>query len=307
LPETFFVFNPQFQSVTLYGHPSSSTYHALQVQVTKRLSRGFTNQASYTWSRSLGSTNLDGFGSDGGLSPRDPKNRALDKTLLNSHRTHSFTSNGTYELPLGPGRKFLADGPGFLQRLVERWQFGAIVSWTSGVPLTITAPVSTIWQTASSMTPNIVGDFPLGKVTKLDNGVTYFPGLVQITDPSVAGVTPLNGLSGQFSNKAITDSQGRLLLVNPAPGQVGSLGLNWIEGPAVLGFDANLIKRVRITESKEFELRVDAVNVLNHPNFAPTVGQRALGINTNMNSTSFGRITDATGNRRFTLSARLNF
>src|SRR5205823_5641600 len=119
------------------------------------------------------------------------------------------------------------------------------------------------------MTPQIVGDFPknIGKVTKLSNGVTYFPGLLQITDPAGAGVSALNGLSGSFSNKAIMDSQGNVLLVNPAPGQVGNLGLRWVEGPAILGLDMNLIKHFRITETKDFEVRVDSVNVLNHPNF----------------------------------------
>ena len=145
------------------------------------------------------------------------------------------------------------------------------------------------------------GDFPkdIGKVTKLSNGVTYFPGLVQITDPALAGVSPLNALSGAFSNKAITDSEKRLLLVNPAPGQVGNLGLRWIEGPALLGLDMDLIKRVRITESKEFELRVDSVNVLNRPQWGDPV--------VNLNSSSFGRITSATGTRRFVINARLNF
>ena len=45
------------------------------------------------------------------------------------------------------------------------------------------------------------------------------------------------------------------------------MGLEWIEGPPTVGFDMNMIKRVRITETKEFEVRVDAVNVLNHPIF----------------------------------------
>ena len=99
--------------------------------------------------------------------------------------------------------------------------------------------------------------------------------------------------------------------MNPAPGQVGSLGLMWIEGPARLGLDVNLIKRVRITETKEFEFRVDTVNVLNHPNFGYTDAGSAPNnpklIELNINSTSFGRITSAGGNRRFTVGARLNF
>jgi hypothetical protein len=167
--------------------------------------------------------------------------------------------------------------------------------------LTIGAPISTITQSTAVTTPNIVGDFPksMGEITKVSNGVTYFPDIQQINDPSGTSVSALNGLSGAFNNKAITDSQGRLLLVNPAPGTLGTLGLKWIEGPATLGLDVNLIKRVRLTETKEFEFRVDAVNVLNHPNFAEPV--------VNINSTSFGRITSATGNRRFVMNLRVNF
>jgi hypothetical protein len=325
LPETFFVLNPQFDQVRLHGNSSNSTYHAMQVQVTKRLSQGFTNQTTYTWSRTLGATDSDNTLNDL-INNRDPNNRALDKAVLGYHRTHNFTTNGMYELPFGPGRSFLADAPAVVQRLTERWQFGAIMSWTSGRPLTITAPVATVWQSTLAPpsaipvpayfpfnTPNIVGDFPKssGEVTKLGNAVTYFPGLQQITDPSAAGVTSLNGLNGQFSNKAITDSQGRVLLVNPVPGQVGSMGLRWIEGPAHLGLDMNLIKRVRITETKEFEFRVDTVNVLNHPNFGYSNDRLTQGnptrIETNINSPAFGRITSASGSRRFTIGARLNF
>jgi hypothetical protein len=292
-PENLFVLNPQFNSVTLDTSPGSSTYHSLQVQLTKRLSRGFTNSTSYTWSRAMGD--------DEGGSYRDPRNRSLDKALLGFHRTQMLTTNGTLELPFGANRRFLSNGPGFVQRLVERWQFGGIFSYSSGAPLTITAPISTITQSTTVSTPDIVGDFPknIGQVTKVSNDVIYFPGIQQITDPTGNSVSSLNGLRGSFSNKAITDSQGQLLLVNPAPGTLGSLGLKWIEGPPVLGLDVDLIKRVRIAETKELEFRVDAVNVLNHPNFDnPTV---------NINSLDFGRITTATGNRRFVMNLRLNF
>jgi hypothetical protein len=299
LPENFFVLNPQFQNSNLYSNPGSSTYHALQVQLTKRLSYGFTSQASYTWSRSLGESDGDGL-----LNYRDPNNRSLNKQLLGFHRTQSFTTNGMYELPFGPGRRFLADTPGFVQRLVERWQFSGIFSWAPGAPLTVGAPVSTIWQQTTFMTPNVVGDFgkDAGKVTKLSNGVTLFPGIQQVTDPAAGGVSSANALSGSFSNKAIADSQGKLLLVNPAPGQVGSLGLTWVQGPPAMGFDVNLIKRVRMTETSEFELRVDAVNVLNKPMFLPPTSA-----NMSINSTSFGRITAAGGNRRFVVNARVSF
>ena len=134
----------------------------------------------------------------------------------------------------------------------------------------------------------------------------------QITDPSVANVTPLNALSGQFTNKAITDAQGHLLLVNAQPGQIGSLGLKWVKGPPITGLSMNLLKRVKITETKEFELRVDAVNVLNHPVFGnPNLNINSTGTGTTTGpagtNAAFGRILTATGNRRFTIGARLNF
>jgi hypothetical protein len=298
-PENFFVMNPQFNSVTLNSNPGSSTYHSLQIQVNKRLSHGFTNSLSYTWSKALGENDTDGA-----VTYRDPRNRSLNKARLGFDRTHLLTTNGTFELPFGSNRAFLSGAPAFIERLVERWQLGGIFTWSSGAPLTVTAPISTITQATAMSTPNIVGDFPksTGQVTKVSNGAVYFPGIQQIPDPSGASVSSLNGLSGSFSNKAIADSQGRLLLVNPAPGTLGTLGLKWIDGPPVLGMDVNLIKRVRITERKEFEFRLDVSNVLNHPNFDNP--------DTNINSTSFGRINAMAGNpgnRRFTLNLRLNF
>ena len=47
------------------------------------------------------------------------------------------------------------------------------------------------------------------------------------------------------------------------------------------------------------EVRVDAINVLNHSNWGNP--------NLDINSTNFGRITSKTGNRTFTINARLNF
>jgi len=302
LPDNFIVTNPQFLNVEMGTNPGSSTYHSLVTQVTKRLSHGFTNQLSYTWSRSLGE-----FDSDGGRNTTafsifrviDPRNRRENKTLIN-HRTHDIRGNATWQLPFGPQQKLLGNSGGVVARLVERWQLGAIYSWTSGSPLTVLSNRSTI-TAGTTITPDIVGDFPknMGGVTRIANGVTYFRGLTQVTDPDRANVTTLQSTQGSFSGNAVADAQGHLLLVNAPPGRHGNMGLNWIEGPANLGLDMNLIKRIKIAESKEFEFRLDALSVLNHANF----GNPDL----NINSTTFGRITSATGNRTFVANLRLNF
>ena len=60
-----------------------------------------------------------------------------------------------------------------------------------------------------------------------------------------------------------------------------------------------LSKKVRITEKTMFTLRADAINILNKPQWGLP--------NTNINSTTFGRITTATGSRVVLLNARVDF
>jgi hypothetical protein len=204
-------------------------------------------------------------------------------------------------LPFGPDRALLPGATGVLARLVENWQLGGILQWMSGVPLTLTTNTATLTFDRGAATPDIVGDFPksTGKVTRIAKGVTYFHGLRQITDPAGAGVATLQGTQARYNRFAIADSGGNLLLVNPAPGTLGNMGRDWVEGPSFLKLDMNLVKRVRIDETKELELRVDAINILNRPSFGNP--------NVDINSPDFGLITSASGARQFVLNARLNF
>jgi hypothetical protein len=285
----------------------------MQLQVTKRLSQGFTSQLAYTWSRTLGNDSNDGGFAAFSTSNHwfDPRDRSLNKALVAFHRTHDIRSNGTFELPFGPNRPFFNGSTGFVSRLVEQWQLGGIFSWTSGAPHNINAPISTMTQANINM-PVILGEFPKssGKVTPVGAGAQYFPELQQVDDPTRGSVTDSQGLRSQFSNKAIVDAQGNLILVNPAPGTLGTLGQRWIEGPGHVKLDANLVKRIRIDESKNFEIRIDVRNVLNTPWWGDP--------DTNINSLNFGKMTGSgtsggnnadinTGARSFTLNARLNF
>jgi hypothetical protein len=61
----------------------------------------------------------------------------------------------------------------------------------------------------------------------------------------------------------------------------------------------NVLKRVSIAENKEFEFRVDIVNVLNHPVFGNP--------NVDINNAAFGTVSTASDARRFTVGARVNF
>jgi hypothetical protein len=302
-PENFIVVNPQFGSLQLHGNEDNSTYHSLQGSVRRRLSGGLSGELNYTWSRGIGNSAAGNANTgDTTTSERDPRNRQLQKGLVTFHRTHSFKGHGTWELPFGPNRLLLAGAPGWIHRIVEGWNVSGIFSWNSGQPLSITTTRRTLDSRANINTPDLVGTLPddLGKVRRGDGFVEFFEGLStqRASLPNFGGNTTV---AGRFTNNVVVDSAGNVILQNPDPGRAGNLGLllSGIEGPARLGLDMALQKRIRLTEGTMFTVRADAVNVLNRP-----IWQNP---NTDINSTTFGRITAAGGTRTITMNARIDF
>ncbi len=256
LPENWVLGNPQFAASNLTGNFANSTYHALQVELTRRFSSGWLMQANYSWSRAIGEE--EGSGQEQLDSYRDARNRGLDKRLLTFHRTHAIRGNAIWELPFGPGKRFGGASRGLLARLVERWQVGPILQINSGQPISLTSAVTSYNQfTDNSPVPVTVIPKSLGNVTRTGQGVIYFTGFGQAPDPSIASMTTLNNIRGRSTLKAITDASGNILLVNPTPGALGSLGPTFLEGPAFFRLDVAALKRIQITESKNLELRAD--------------------------------------------------
>jgi hypothetical protein len=53
----------------------------------------------------------------------------------------------------------------------------------------------------------------------------------------------------------------------PAPGTFGNAARNLLRGPGFAQLDFTVSKRFAIAETAHFELRADAYNILNRPNF----------------------------------------
>src|SRR5262249_35636954 len=102
---------------------------------------------------------------------------------------------------------------------------------------------------------------------------------------------------------AVADQTGKILLQNPLPGRRGTLGLRSIQGPGVWRFDANLSKSVKVGETKSVMFRIDALDVLNHPEPATPV--------VDINNANFGLITGvnakSTLHRQFQAQLRFSF
>jgi hypothetical protein len=57
-------------------------------------------------------------------------------------RTHEWQTNGSFDLPVGPNKRFLEISSGSLARAIEGWKLGWIFNLISGPALDIQAEIS---------------------------------------------------------------------------------------------------------------------------------------------------------------------
>lgn len=318
LPANFFVVNPQFApfplgtSAVLPGgaytvdNSGHSDYHSLQIQVNRRFSHGFSYQGSYVFSKVMGDSSA-GESAIFLADYRTLRDEGLDKQVLAFNHAGAIKINGLYELPFGPGKSMLGNTHGFVSQLVGGWQMGAIFTYFTGAPLTIIGSdgLNMNYNGVTAFTGNAtqVGPLP-ASVTRVGNGVIYFPGATQITDPQVAGIASgaANGNLQALSTLKAIAINGQTSLINATPGTVGELAYGSLNGPAGIRLDFNLLKRFKITERFNLEFRATAENLTNTEVFAAP--------NTNINTATFGHITaTATGftPRIIVAQLRLNF
>jgi len=117
--------NPtNFGSVGFYGSLYNSHYHALQLNLEKRFSRGFSVLGNYSWSKMI-----DNFGVYGGFNT-NPFNPNFDRGISNDDITHVFHFSGIWQVP-NPKMTGLAGG------FLRGWEVTSIATWRSGFPFSI--------------------------------------------------------------------------------------------------------------------------------------------------------------------------
>jgi hypothetical protein len=297
LPANFVVANPQLGTADLVGNFGNSTYQSGQVEVNKRFQGGFQIQASYVRSKSLGT--YDGNTQNEVSNFITLRNEHLSKQLLSFDIPNVWRFSGIWDMPFGPGKRLLGQSHGILSHVVERWQTSVIFYKQSGTPTTFGNATGEDTFNGQSTTDTQLGALPSGSVQKVGNNVVYFSGLTQVTDPSVKNLpSNLQSLSTLY---AIQGANGQLLLENPVPGSLGALSASSYRGLGTFTLNMQLSKAVTLSKEHNITLRVraDAINLLNRPIWGTP--------NLNIDSTSFGQITTATGNRNVVLGARVEF
>ncbi|HJR08289.1 MAG TPA: TonB-dependent receptor [Pyrinomonadaceae bacterium] len=260
---------PQFDDINLIESRGNSNYHSLQVRLQQRLTRGLALLSSYTYSKSIDDAS-NFFTSAGDPNfPQDSLNLRAERGRSNFDVRHRLSTSFSYELPFGRGRQF-ANDDGFLTTLLSGFQFNGIVTLQSGRPFT----VALLSEIDNSNT---------GRST-LGFGANDRPNVAG--DPSASNRTP----ERWFNTAAF---------VFPAFGTFGNAGRNILDGPGYQNVNASLLKNTRLTERMNLQLRLEAFNLFNHPNF--NLPDNFLG------SPTFGQILSARDPRHLQFGAKLLF
>jgi Carboxypeptidase regulatory-like domain/TonB-dependent Receptor Plug Domain len=229
--------NPYVGDGVRWFDQGTSSYHALQVSLTKRLSRELAFKANYTYGKIMDYNSAILAPSAGNEPPTltSPYNRRMHRGVGSYSLKHQFNTNFSYALPFGSGQRFGSGASGVKDRLIGGWQWNSSVRWEGGFPFTPLTGSNTTGTGDSSNSdvpnwnPNFHGKVILGRPD-------------QWFDPR-AFVLPLQGTFGNVAR--------------------GSL-----RGPGLFNLDTSFLKRIRVSEGLNLQFRAEAFNVLNHPNFA---------------------------------------
>lgn len=277
---------PAFNGIRQVESGGGSWYHGLEASLTKRFSKGLQFLASYTFARSLDS---DGFAVEtlaaGGTNNGDQNDWRQRYGPSNFNRDHRFIASWVYELP-SPARL-----KSFAGRALGGWSLTGVATFQSGRHLTLTG-------TNASNVTGITGDR-----VQMAAGCTY--------DQLVTSGSVTSRLNNYFNPACISRSAPTAanpigLPVWPVIGNdnigtaFGNSGVGIVTGPAQNNFDLALLKRTRITETKNVEFRAEFFNAFNTPQFANP--------NTVFSGASFGAITATSVNPRIVqLALKVNF
>jgi hypothetical protein len=238
---------PQYNNVGIYGSTyGNSSYHSFQAKVDKRYRGGLSGTLAYTWSKFL--TDARQFDEAAGRQNEFLREKSYHPTDL----THILSFSLLYELPFGPGQKWLTSGVGGV--VLGGWQLATVNAYSSGTRLSVTTN-NTLPYFNSGLRPDLAS----GSI-RSDVGLGSF-------DPN----------AHQYLN--------REAFALPAPGQFGNAPrFLEVRGPGRLDESFALMKNTRIFGERFLnQFRLEVLNPLNRVVFG--------GPATNLSANNFGRVS----------------
>jgi hypothetical protein len=235
--------NPSFTRIDAVSSQAYSDYNSLQAQFKRRMTRGLQALLSYTWGKSLDTSSDESNANF--LPPSTRYAAATDRGPSSFDIRHGFNGSASYEIP-APFSNRTA------KAILGGFALDAIVRMRTAPPVLV-----------------VTGRDALGL------------GITSVSRPDVVPGQPLYLTGDGYPGGKIINRNAFDATTPQAQGRQGTLGRNVLRGFGLQQLDLSARRRFRITETLGLDLRVDAFNLTNTPNFGNPTGV--------MTSANFGR------------------
>jgi hypothetical protein len=235
----------------------SSSYNALDVQVTRRFSKGFQFVGAYTWSHLIDNSTADFFSTV--LTPRRPESfqdLAADRSNSALNHTHRFTLTVIYDEP------FFKNSNWLVRNSLGNWEIAPIYTYQSPEYTTVqsgvdanlngdSAPDRTVFNpagiagTGTGVTPLCNSTVPVGDCPTTLDGAAGSPA----------------GVVGYLANSSTAQ------YVQTGYGALANVGRNTLPLKPINDIDVTALKRFTFGERYKIEFQAQAFNLFNHPQY----------------------------------------
>ena len=218
---------PEYQGILMAMAGSTSSYHALQVSVERRVSKGLSFEANYTFSKAIDEYSIEAIPGSGQLPI--PGNRRANRGLADFDIPSRFVASFVWALPS------LSQHSPAVRRALGSWQVTGISTARSGTPFSVVSGSDLSFSGINGDYADLTGN------------------------PFLDSNRPRKDLLAEYFNR-------RAFAPN-APGTFGTAPRNLLRGLGSLGFDTGVMKDFRVAEKVNLQFRCEAFNVFNRPNF----------------------------------------
>jgi len=265
----------------------SSNYNGLQSQLTRNAGRLAQFGLVYTWSHAFNYEDNGAGSGSAGTAFSYPLYFKQNRATATYDRTNNLQFWGIYRLPFGAGHDYLNHG--IASAIFGGFQLNGQISHISGAPFSISpsnsngfnSPGNTLYADLIAPYRQLSGHNRTPGNTAISGGQPWF-------DPTV------------FANPVqptYTNGQAPGTIVAP---HFGSTHRNEFRGPGVTQINASIFRGFHIYHESEFQIRVEAFNLLNHPLLTSNP-------NATVGGGTFGYITSFGNTRTLQFSGRFSF
>ncbi|NOT59123.1 MAG: TonB-dependent receptor, partial [Acidobacteria bacterium] len=232
------------------SNSGSSSYHAGQLQLSRRFSKGLAVNGSYTWSKMIdnaseifATTNTNLSGSQFATIPFPLGGERNERAVSLFDRTHRAAITYVWDVP------FMREQRGLLGQVAGGWQLSGVTAFESGVPYTVFNGEDSNNVGGNNDRP----DFnPRGQ-----KGVRAVPN----------ATSPTGYVNPDANNAPIDPATARYIGIRGGTGRTGTTGRNTERTKGINNFDFTVQKRFRVTESVGLQFRAEFFNAFNHPQY----------------------------------------